>query len=209
MKSFDLCMRPRSLRDAAELAGLAAYTGVGGVALEVDDRLWPEARRAFEDAGLEVLRRVTVTARRAGEVTSLAHEARRRGYDIVAVEPLSDEAARYAARDHNVDLVVYRPGLGRLIDASEAALLRMGGGAVELQARLAEREGGLRYAMVAARRATAYNVPLVVSTCASNTYEYTPPRGLEALLRVLGVPGNYAKAFVYSYPWRVARRRRR
>ncbi len=205
MKSFDLCVRPRSLRDAAALAAVAAVTRVGGVAVEAPRDRLGEYLRVFRDAGLEAVSRVTVRVRRAGDVAPRAAEARK-SYEIVAVEAESDEAFRYAARDSNVDLVVFRPGLGRLIDSSQAYLLRMGGGAVEV--RLPQLlESHMRSAMVAVRRAAAYNVPLVVTTCASTLYDFTPPRGLEALLRVMGVPGSYAKAFVYANPWGVVRRR--
>ncbi len=205
MKSFDLCVRPRSLREAAAIASLAAVTGVGGVAVEAPRSRLDEYLRVFRDAGLEAVPRVTIRVRRAGDVAPRAAEARR-SYLIVAVEAESDEAFRYAARDSNVDLVVFRPGQGRLIDSSQAYLLRLGGGAVEV--RLPQLiESHIRSAMVAVRRATAYNVPMVVSTCASTIYEFVPPRGLEALLKVLGVPGTYAKAFVYAHPWGVVRRR--
>ena len=205
MKSFDLCVRPRGLRDAAAIASLAAVTGVGGVAVEAPRGRLDEYLRVFRDAGLEAVPRVTIRVRRAGEIAPRAAEARR-SYLIVAVEAESDEAFRYAARDSNVDLVVFRPGQGRLVDASQAYLLRLGGGAIEV--RLPQLvESHIRSAMVAVRRATAYNVPLVVTTCASTAYDFVPPRGLEALLKVLGVPGAHAKAFVYAHPWGVARRR--
>ena len=205
MKSFDLCMKPRSLRDAAALAAVAAVTKVGGVAVEAPRDKLGEYMRVFRDAGLEALPRITFRVRRASEIAPRAAEARR-VYAIVAVEAENDEAFRYAARDSNVDLVVFKPGQGRLIDSSQAYLLRLGGGAVEVQLpRLIDER--LRSAMVAARRAVAYNVPLVVSTCASTIYEYMPPRALEAMLKILGVPGSYAKAFVYGYPWGIVRRR--
>ncbi len=208
MKSFDLCMRPRNVEEAAKLAALAAYTGVGGVAVECGEREWSLYRRVFNDVGLEALRRVTLVARKAGDVTRLSLEARQR-YDIVAVLPESDEAMRYAARDDRVDLVVYKPGLGRLIDASQAHLHRFGGGAVEVQLAPLLAKNQLRAVMVAVRRAVAYNVPLVVSTCASSVWEYAAPRSIEALLNVLGVPENYAKSFTYATPWAIARKRKR
>ena len=205
MKSFDLCVRPRSLRDAAAIASLAAITGVGGVAVEAPGDKLNEYLRVFRDAGIEAVPRVTIRVRNASEIAPRAAEARR-SYLIVAVEAESDEAFRYAARDSNVDLVVFRPGQGRLIDASQAHLLRLGGGAIE--ARLPQLlESHIRSAMVAVRRATAYNVPLVATTCASTAYDFVPPRGLEALLKILGVPDAYAKAFVYAYPWGLVRRR--
>ncbi|AEM38695.1 RNase P subunit p30 [Pyrolobus fumarii 1A] len=205
-----MCIKPRTRRDAGDLAALAALTNIGGVAVEVNDDDWGFVRRVFEDAGLTVLRRVTIEVRKAGDVPRVASEARKKGYDIVAVLPLSDEAARYAARDERVDLVVVRPGMARLVDSSQAGLHRMGGGAVELQVTpLLSQKQGFRTLMVVSRRAVAYSVPLVVSSCATTMWEFIPPRSIEALLSALGVPENYAKAFTYSHPWSIARRRMR
>jgi len=210
LKSFDLCMAPKREQDCAELAAVASISGVGGVALEVDDRLWGFARRVFRDAGIDVLRRVTIRARNAMEVSRLAAEARRRGYDIIAVEPMSDEAMRYGGRDERIDLVVVKPGYAKLVDNSQAGLHRLGGGGVEIQVtRLLDTTNGLRTMLVATRRAVAYNVPLVYSTCARRVHDYIPPRSLEALATVLGAPPSYAKAFVYANPWSIARRRMR
>ncbi len=208
MKSFDLCVKPRSLEDAARLAALSAYTDVGGVAIECSDGVWPEYRKAFRDAGLEALRRVTLRARSAGDVARLSREARLK-YDIVAVEPETDEVVRYAARDDRVDLVVYKPGYGRLIDSSQAYLHRLGGGAVEVQLTPLLSKGMFRAIMVAVRRAVAYNVPIVLSTCAATQWEFIPPRAIEALAVVMGAPDAYAKGFTYNTPWVIARKRGR
>ncbi len=210
MKSFDLCMAPKSKEDCAKLAAVASITGVRGVALEVSDEIWGFARKVFRDAGLEVLRRVTFKARSVADVSKGAHEARKKGYDIVAVDPLSDEAMRYAGRDERVDLVIVKPGYAKLVDNSQAGLHRLGGGAIEAQvSRLVASVNGFRTLMVATRRATAFNVPLVYTSCANTIYNYIPPRSLEALAEVLGAPPGYARAFVYAYPLGIAEKRLR
>jgi ribonuclease P/MRP protein subunit RPP1 len=125
-------------------------------------------------------------------------------YDIVAVKPKTAEAARLAARDPRVSLVQLPPGMARYMDKSQVAMLREGGGAIELKLLPVLYSGDprttLRGLMIIARRAAAYEAPLVATSGARSVWEILSPMHIRGLLVSFGLPESIAKLAVSGYP---------
>ncbi len=201
----DLCVRPRNPAEAEAMARRMASMGYGAVGVEGEAQLV----KPFIEAGLVAVTRVTVEAETGAEALRLVRRIRG-SYSIVALRPRGVEAARLAARDGRVDVVVLPPGMARYMDRSEARLLRLGGGVVEVHLRsVLEKDGrGLRGLMIIARRAVAYDTPFTVSSCATSAWELWHPYSVRGLLVSLGVPENHARLAVTAYPMQAIARGR-
>ncbi|HIQ23551.1 MAG TPA: hypothetical protein EYH50_00700 [Pyrodictium delaneyi] len=204
MKSVDLALEPRSLRDAMEMASLAKMMGYRLVAIENSDpQRAREYARVFTEEGIEALTRITIEADSWGMTVNILKRIAL-NFDLVAVKPKSVEAVRLAARDPRVGLVVLSPGMARYMDKSQAAMLREGGAAVELRflplLHGGDPRAGLRGTMIIARRAAAYEAPLVVTSGARTRWEMWHPRTMHAMLVAFGLPENIAKLAITGYP---------
>ncbi len=205
MKAYaELCLRPKSIREAEAMADYAALMGIRYVGVEARER---SLLKPFIDHGVEAFTRITIEASSAREAVEAVRKVRGL-YDIVAVKPKGVEAARFAARDGRVDVVTLTPGMARYMDRSEARLIQLGGGVIEIPLNQVLERGarGLRAAAIIARRASAYDTPFTISTCATSVYEMWHPRSLQGLLVSLGVPENHALLAVSGYPISVLRR---
>ncbi|BES82469.1 RNase P subunit p30 family protein [Pyrodictium abyssi] len=204
MKFIDLALEPRSLRDAMEMASLAKIMGYRLVAVENSDpQRAREYARVFTEEGIEALTRVTIEAESWGKTVNILKRVAL-SFDLVAVKPKSAEAARLAARDPRVGLIVLPPGMARYMDKSQTAMLREGGAAVEIRF-LPLLYGGdprssLRGTMIIARRAAAYEAPLVVTSGARTRWEMWHPRTVQAMLVAFGLPETIAKLAITGYP---------
>ena len=200
----DLNVEPRSLRDAEVMADRMAAMGFRCVAVEASD---PEKARLFAskfaERGLEAYTRVTVEVKEWGKAVELVRRLAER-YNLVAVKPRSAEAARLAARDPRVALVQLSPGMARFMDRSQVTMLREGGGAIEVKLLpilyTADPRSTLRGLMIVARRAAAYDAPLVASSGARSVWELMAPMHLRAILVSFGLPENIAKLAVSAVP---------
>ncbi|KSW11428.1 hypothetical protein CF15_00790 [Pyrodictium occultum] len=204
MKYIDLCLRPRSSKDAAEMASMAGVMGYRVVAVEAGDPEHArEYARIFREEGIEALTRATVEAESWSKAVGLVRRLAQ-SFDLVAVKPRTAEAARLAARHPRIALVVLPPGMARYMDKSQAHLLREGGAAVEIQLHLllhgGDPRGGLRGSMIIARRAAAYEAPFTVTSCARTRWEMWHPRVVQALLAAFGLPELVARLAVTGYP---------
>ena len=205
MKTYDLCVAPRSERDLVEMASVLSELGYKGVALDVSfSRVeYGRAKTIFAKEGLELLSRVTFEAVSGKEVVEKARKFRL-SYDIVAVRPLSAEAARVAARDPRVSLILLPPNMARYMDRSQARMLAMGGGCIEVCFRHIL-EGGdprkrLRGIIIVVRRAIAFETCLVVTSCARTVWELWPTASLRGFLVSFGLSEHQAKLIVHTNP---------
>ena len=193
MSYVDFCLRPRSVKDAEKMAELIPRLGISVVGVEGDKGML----KPFIDRGIETYHRITIKASNAGEAVRMLREARGR-YDIVALYPANVETARLAARDERVDIVHLVPAMAKYMDRSEALLLRMGGGVIEVGlsrlVRLEPRQ--LRGFMIIVRRASAYEAPFIASSCATTVWDLWHPRLIQSILVFTGVPENLAKLSV-------------
>lgn len=202
---YDLCVSPRSRGEAAEMARLLRLLRVRGVAVERGVGV-----EEFRRAGLEAYTRVTIRAGSGSEVAVKVREARRL-YDIVAVKPSTAEAARMAARDPRVDLVVLPPAMARYMDKSQARLLELGGGCIEVWLSHLLSGGDprrtLRGILIIARRAAANDACLVVSSNAKTRWGLWSPYSAMALLECMGLPHTAALSALTVNPAMVVRMR--
>ncbi len=203
---YDLCVSPRSSGEAREMARLLKAMGFRGVAVEGGGACMEE----FRLEGLEAYSRVTIRASTGAEVAAKARQARAR-FDIVAVKPASAEAARTAARDPRVDLVVLPPSMARYMDRSEARLLEQGGGCIELRLSYVLSGGDprrrLRGLMIIARRAAACDACLVVTSNARDRWGLWSPYTAAALLTSMGIPWMHAVSSLTVNPASILRLR--
>ena len=202
MKPCDSLVSPRDVEEAERLASLYARIGVGMVLVEAPEpRLARDLARVFQGHGIEAYTRTTIEVKEWGRGVAEVRRAAQ-AYDIVVVRPRSAEVARLAARDPGVAFIQLPPGMARYMDRSQALMLREGRAAAEIRLSTLLRPGdprrGLRGLMVIARRAAAYEAPLVVGSGARLAWEAWPPQSVVGLLVSFGVPEPLARLYVYK-----------
>ena len=207
----DTCIRPSSTDDALEIIGVLASLGYRAVIVERDEMIDPTKveKRARELGLLIAWRR---TGRASGRKSARRHAEAARG-DVVAVIPLTQEAARYAAQSRSIHIIVAEPGLERLVDRSTLTLFRQRGwGLVEIPlsyvldaARESEHrlEVVLRHVFTAFRRAAGYGVPLGIASCAENRWGVFHPFHIVGLASLAGVPEEVSLRWLSEYPLRL------
>jgi len=211
LKTYDLCIVPRSERDLMEIASVLGDLGYEGAALDVSlSRVeYGRARTIFAREGLELLSRITFEATSGKEIVEKARKLRL-SYDIVAVRPLSAEAARIAARDPRISLILLPPNMARYMDRSQARMLAVGGGCIEV-CFCHVLEGGdprkkLRGIIIVVRRAIAFEACLVITSCARTIWELWPTASLRGFLVSFGLSEQQAKLIVHANPKLVVNR---
>ncbi len=130
----------------------------------------------------------------------------RTGRALVVVEPLSMEAARYAAVNKSVHVIRVAPGMHRVIDRSTKRLFEeRGWGALEVTLRPAalRHRSWMRYLYISLRKAYSLDIPLVVVSDARSRWELWHPRSIAGLAEVAGIPGDAALAWFSNSARRV------
>ncbi len=140
--------------------------------------------------GIRILRRITIEAISEGEAKRKLRGIKQR-YDIVALKPKSYGVARLAARDGRVDLIPIDEDTLRYVDLSEIRLLEKSRGAFELVlSTMYLNRYNMRFIKALQSKLmllTRYDVPLVVTSGASNVYELWHPKHVIGLLMLYGV----------------------
>ena len=214
MKALDLCIKPRRLQDVRDIARVAGILGYKGFAVELDGAGvdFREVYNAGKEYGVEVYRRATIQAKSKAEMLKKVASVEKK-VDVIAVESKTADVIRHAARDSRVDLVSLSTFQARYMDRSQADLLRIGGGAIEVKLKEfieAIETGDVRRVRgfeAIVRRATAFRAPFVVSTCASNKWETASTASIVSILVSLGIPLSIARITVYSSPIILLRRK--
>lgn len=184
--------------------------GYGGVAVASNRNL--EGLEA--PGGLDVISRVDLKPKTAGALKASLRRVRPL-YVVVAVECRSKAVARQAARDHRVDVVYFPPDSGLWFDDAEARLASQTEGAyeinlTELLTLIAGRDiRGLRRVAEGIWNAWRRDVPVILSTGASNRLEMREPRGLASLLTLLDIDLEEASEMISTNPWSIVERNRR
>jgi len=205
LKTYDLCIAPRSERDLVEIASMLNDLGYEGAALDISlSRVdYRRAKTIFAREGLDLLSRATFEASSGKEVVEKARKLKL-FYDIVAVKPLSAEAARIAARDPRISLILLPPNMARYMDRSQARMLAMGGGCIEVCFRHILEKGDprkkLRGIIVVVRRAIAFEACLITTSCARTVWELWPTASLRGFLVSFGLSEQQAKVIVQANP---------
>jgi RNase P/RNase MRP subunit p30 len=198
----DLSLRPQSTGDAIALLKAAARLGYDLVAIEESEGL--DKERIREESSRS---RVAVVWRRtvaSADKRFMASAARGKTGGLVVAEPLSLEAARFAATSKRFHVLRVTPGGERLIDKSTLRLFReRGWGAVEVTLRFFLGDWGpreWRYYSVSLRRALAYGVSLVIVSDASKPEQLWHPHSIIGLSVAAGLPSLEARRCITSVP---------
>lgn len=194
----DAWLRPESRGSIERMLRSCHELGYRGVALEVDDDSWSEARRLANAYGLEIYRRVTIEA---GSKEDLYRRLRtsRWKYDLVSVATRDRDVLMAAVRDMRVDTVILSSPSSPPIDRH---VVQVVGNSLEL-ALLDLLEGGYEALRAAARVVrTAYKkgLRLIVSSGARDEYGLRSPRQIASVAWSLGTAPDYALKTVSTFP---------
>ena len=114
----DLSIRPRDLDELKAMVKVMVRFRVRAAAMEYGIVDHWEAKSIASKAGVKLSLRATIKASTRREarlkldrITSEAPEV-----EIVALEPLGLDAARYAAANRRVDVIRVEPGMERIVD---------------------------------------------------------------------------------------------
>ena len=203
----DLSLRPGDTEEALELVRAAARMGYRLLGIEESGGI--DRERVVEESarhGATIVWRRTIVA---GDRRTLAAEAKRGRGVLLVAEPLSLEAARYAATSKAFHVLRIRPGEERLVDRSTLRLFRdRGWGAVEVSLRHLLGDWGTRewrYYSVSLRRAHAYNIEAILVSDAREPLELWHPYTVIGVAVTAGLPLQSARMLITSTPQRIAR----
>ncbi len=126
-------------------------------------------------------------------------------YPIVAVVPRSVQAARFAARDRRVDIIVLSRDSMPFIDRTEAGMMKRSGKLLE--ARVSDYLGlGLREKAMFYRRLALFRhmgADILVSSGATDIYGVYPVKSLIAIAsNIYGLDPCYAEASITTLIWK-------
>jgi len=213
MRRFiDLHLRqPAGSSDELELMlRFAADLGWGGVAVASDGGQLGRLKGLGEELGLDVISRVDLRPRGARELRASLRRVRRR-FEIVAVCCRSKAVARQAARDHRVDLLNFSPSPSTRnrawFDRQEASLASGASCAYEINVSdllgLGPAAGAKLLSIIRREieNARDHGVPVATSSGADSRLLMREPRGLAALLDLVGVGEEEGLEMVSSIPW--------
>ncbi len=155
--------------------------------------------------GVRVVRRIHVKGSTRKEIAKALSKTVREKV-LVVVEPLSLEAARYAAVNKRVHLIRVAPGLQRIIDRSTKRLFEeRGWGAIELTLKPAtlDEKGWFRYLYISLRKAYSLDIPVVLVSDAESRWELWHPRSVAGLAELAGIPGDAALSWFHNSARRI------
>ncbi len=197
MGYIDLCVdvEKSDLGEAAKVAYELGYTALG-----VEDKGYSWKIKRIN--GITLYKRITITAEKEKELKEKLRGIKLK-YPIVAVNPLGIQAARLAARDGRVDLVVLSTDSLDYIDKAQVSLMKQYGKPLELHVNSFLRMSGRARAMVYRRLNLFYRylVPVVYSSGAKNWPQLIHPEGIVSLFStLLELPRNSIRYSISSLP---------
>ena len=223
MKFTDLhlCAPSDNLEQARRLISKSAELGYSQVGVPLMPNVREEAvdqlRQITAEAGLDFVTRLDLAPRSSGELLAGLRRFRRR-FEVVSVLCISKSVARQAAKDRRVDLLCFRSfdSSKRFFDRAEAELASASSAAFEIDlawllSSLESRSGVSVFSRLRREVATAsgFDVPLVISSGASEPLLLRKPRDFAALTLLFGLDESRAKEAVSVNPSAVVERSRR
>jgi len=222
MRRFvDLRLRPsindpgqfeRMVRKSSELGyGLVGIPLPPNVTRDKVDQL----QRICSDAKIDFVTRVNFTPKTPGELLRDLRRFRRR-FEIVSVTCTSKRVARQAAKDRRVDLLLF-PATDlrkRFFDHAEAELASKALSCLEIEmAPLLSLSGFSRIRLLSRLRrevaiAKRFNVPVVISSGATNEYFMRKPHDYAALATLFDMPLLHALRALSEDPLAIVERNR-
>jgi len=222
MRRFvDLRLRPsindpgqfeRMVRKSSELGyGLVGIPLPPNITRDKVDQL----QRICSDAKIDFVTRVNFTPKTPGELLRDLRRFRRR-FEIVSVTCTSKRVARQAAKDRRVDLLLF-PATDlrkRFFDHAEAELASKALSCLEIEmAPLLSLSGFSRIRLLSRLRrevaiAKRFNVPVVISSGATNEYFMRKPHDYAALATLFDMPLLHALRALSEDPLAIVERNR-
>ena len=198
-----------TLQSMLELGSKLGFKGLGIVAIgKISDSIKKDA----SELGVDLVSRVNLKPRNTRELTSTLSKIRRR-FEIIAVDCRSKEVARQAAKDKRVDVLNFPssyPDRKKVwFDRQEASLAS--GANCAYETNLSDilgkgpivASGLLSIMRDEVENANRCNVPIVVSSGAAAPLLMRDPRGLAAILCLLGMEEMEGLDAVSTNPWRL------
>ena len=202
----DLHLTPKSHQEANKmilLAGEMGYRCVATTNVEYNMQ---------NSCDVKVASRVDVGVRKSSQLFEVLKKIRRSN-DLVAVMCQSKEAARQAAKDCRVDILLFpREPLHRRdvwLDSHEAELAEGAGSAYEVNVSDLITGGALRISklLIIMRKeienASKHDIPVILSSDAHSAFEMREPKALTALASLLDIDEKYALEMISTIPIKV------
>ena len=223
MRSYtDLNLRPRkNTEEAKMMLGIAADIGYSKVAVSFSSEAGKEeikkTRALCSHVGLDMVTRVDLQPESSGALLKALGNLRGR-FEIIAVHCTTKDVSRQAAKDRRVDLLNFPhadPTKRRLyFDHQEAALACKSLCALEIDACSILNNDPVQKARALATMqkettlAIKLDVPIVVSSGATDRYGLRTPRDLASLLTLVDVDSDSILQAVSEIPVRIVERNR-
>jgi ribonuclease P/MRP protein subunit RPP1 len=172
-------------------------------------------RKICKDAKIDFVSRVNFTPKTPGELLQDLRRFRLR-FEVVSVTCTSKRVARQAAKDRRVDLLSF-PVTDihkRFFDRAEAELASKALSCLEIEmAPLLSLSGYSRIRLLSRLRrevaiAKRFNVPVIISSGATNEYLMRSPHGYAALAVLFDMPLPYALRALSENPLAIVERNR-
>jgi ribonuclease P/MRP protein subunit RPP1 len=208
MRTFvDLHLKPGTPSEIASMLETAKKLGFSGVAVTRADS------SPGTQEGLDVINRIDLKPRNQRDLTSSLNRVRRR-YEVVSVECASKSVARQAAKDHRVDILNFLPSASNRkkvgFDHQEASLASGSNCVYEVNACDILGQGPLALSKLLpilrreVENARRYDVPVVLSSGATEPLLMRGPRDLSALMGLIDGEVDGLDT-VSTNPWRVVK----
>jgi len=191
------------------LAAERGYTGVAYSSGRVPPTMLKNLCRELD---VDLISRINLRPRSARELKASLRRVRRR-FEVVAVDCRSKAVARQAAKDHRVDILDFSASISTRsrvwFDRQEAVLASGANCAYEINASDMLGKGSATSARLLSiirrevENAKRHDVPTVVSSGADSRLLMREPRGLVALLDLVGVDEEEGLDMVSMAPWRI------
>jgi len=214
MRRFiDLHLRQPNRAEELELMlRTAADTGYGAVAVAEGQANLSRASKSSGEIGIDLISRVDLRPHSDRDLSALLSRVRRR-FEVVAVECGSKAVARQAAKDHRVDILVFSASLSTRaktwFDDHEAVLAAESNCAYEINVGDLLLQGPVTVAKLLStirleiENARKHGIPIVASSGADSHMLMREPRGLTALLDLVGVDEEVGLDMISRTPQRI------
>lgn len=197
MRNFiDLHLRaPVKKENLEAMLELAIKLGYKGVGLVHNGQQFNDLKPLTVEKKLDLVSRINIKPMNINELTSSIRRLRKK-YEVLAVECRTKKIARQAAKDHRVDILDFPTMVSarsrNLFDRKEAALASDANSAYEINlSELLSLQGVDRARLFSIssreiRNAKRFDVPVIISSGARIPLQMRDPRGLAAVLTMLG-----------------------
>ncbi len=214
-----LCPSPANKGDFSKIVSKAADLGFHLIGLQSSPQNFEEEHSSLQELctrqNIDLVSRVDVKPKSQGDLIRLLRRLRRK-FEVICVLCESKEVARQAAKDHRVDLINF-PNIDfhrNYFDRAEAELASKSSTALELDLRpLLLSSGPSRVKLLSGLRREAaialeFQVPIVISSAASDEWLLRKPREMAVLAELFGLSETQALNAVSINPQEMVTRNR-